>query len=476
MLRLQRLVGNRATISLLDRSRQPGGWAAPTSTSRSASIIQRKLDSPGEAKVKALLKKPSSATLDTQDVLKWLRSTLGDPSGSQEKDAERLIDDEKVESPLHDVIGAFLGTPFGAGALDSLENAIKNGVSPATLRHLYGLSKAAESTGAEIGAHPSWVNEQELGKWATGLGSTDKYKTLLAVNKAKNNQAVKGKELLYLGADSDVEHPLFTTPATDLTLVSQSNAGLAGTTNQIEAKLKKYAKPGFNVVKKLTGETTSVISVIQEEGDHVVLTINYHEKSYDTYIAESSGKKHDIVMDKDSWLKEWKSHNDREVVDAIAEQVKQGGLWLGGFETTNPKAQSQLISLFDDVTGTLESEARKWSGYESLNLRKRSAKEVGGISEGAAEEASDGVWETVQQHILPLAEEHLSGKSVDKNQYDGFIKALENVLPYVEGINEAHFKKLAEVVVAKLEGKADGWEPRLAEVQKDIEQAAKSQD
>jgi len=423
-------------------------------------------------KVRAFLKKPGSAALETQDVLEWLKSTFGNPTGSQEGDARRLLEDEHAESPLHEVIGAFLGKPVAATAMEGVENAIKNGASPATLRHLYGLSEASDTTTAEIGSHPAWVNEQELGKWATGLTSKEKYKTLLALNKAKNGQTVKGNELLYLGADSDVEHPLFTTPATELTLVSQSNAGLNGTTDQIEAKLKKYAKAGFKVVKILTGPTTSTISVVQESNDHEVLTINYHEKTYDTYVTENSARQHDIVMDKDSWLKEWKEHNDEEAVDAVALMVKQGGLWFGGFDSNSPKAQSEMTALFDDVTDSLEGEARKWSGYENVKLRRRNEKEVGSATEGEQEGASDEVWSNVQQYVLPLAEEHLSGKSVDKNKYAGFISALKNVLPYVEGAQESHFKRLAEVLMTRLEGKTEGWEPRLAEVQQDVAKAA----
>ena len=472
ILQLQHLVGNRATGNLLCRSCERDARPASASKPVDASTIRRKLDSESDMKVRAFLKKPASAALETQEVLAWLKSTFGDPTGSQEGDARRLLEAEHVESPLHEVIGAYLGKPVAATAMEGLENAIKHGASPATLRHLYGLSEAGDNTTAEIGSHPAWVNQQELGKWATGLTSKDKYKTLLALNKAKNNQVVKGDELLYLGADSDIEHPLFTTPATKLTLVSQSNAGLSGTTDQIEAKLKKYAKAGFKVVKKLTGATTSTISVVQEASDHEVLTINYHEKTYDTYVLENSAKQHDIVMDKDSWLKEWKEFNDKEVVDAVAVMVKQGGLWFGGFDTNSPKAQSEITALFDDVTDSLEGEARKWSGYENVNLRQRNAKEAGSATEGAQEEAGDEVWINVQQYVLPLAEEHLSGQSVDKNKYDGFISALKNVLPYVEGIQESHFKQLAEVLMERLKGKAEGWEPKLAEVQQDVAKAA----
>jgi hypothetical protein len=49
----------------------------------------------------------------------------------------------------------------------------------------------------------------------------------------------------------------------------------------------------------------------------ILLTGTYHAQLYDEYLGKGDAP-HDILMDKDSWLKEWKGFDDDQAVTTIA--------------------------------------------------------------------------------------------------------------------------------------------------------------
>jgi hypothetical protein len=343
-----------------------------------------------------------------------------------------------------------IATPIKIDSLDQLAAEIRTG------KHDAALAEQPEGV-----AHPDWANGEALNGWADGLSSHDKMSTLHGVNAAKNQGHVPGQSVTYLGGDQDIEHPLFTTNDTNLTLVGidpntltdPSTADhnrqevLNKATAGIIAKLERYKKPGVAIASH-TQLPVSTILVTDSQSGQPHLTIEYHAQTYDEFVGKAPPKA-DIVMDKDSWLKEWKDHNDHEAVQAMAQLTKAGGLWMGGFNSSQPLANDQIATLFHDVTDTVSPEHQRWSGYEELKVRKLRDQPVASASNSAP---TDPVWEKIRRDVLPTVDDELKRTTMNDAEYQAMLGNLEYIVPYVAGIQDTHYTQLAAHIMAKISG------------------------
>lgn len=307
-----------------------------------------------------------------------------------------------------------------------------------------------------------------LGAWHGGLQNEGKKTTLASLKALKQEGAIRGQSLLYLGGDADIEHPLMATPATHLTFVGMSPDVIAGKApaeanaaraedhtrhlNDIKRKLGEIGLP-FEETHIQAG-AVSQLTVRDETGD-VLVSIEYHTKTYNEYVAALGGRQFDIVMDKDSWLKGWQDFEDERVPAAIAPMVREGGLWMGGFESDSGKANVTTDALFNDVTAGTVGENQKWSGYEDMKVRTRTATTVGEAQEiaNASQADLDPVWTAIATQILPTLEEHLNRPdgNLDHGAYTGLLDALEYTFPYIEGVDADYCEKMATYLHGKID-------------------------
>lgn len=306
--------------------------------------------------------------------------------------------------------------------------------------------------------------EENLDHWHDRLESKGKKETLNRLRILKGKGAIKGKTLLYLGGDADIEHPLFATPATHLTFVGldpeqikDPKTAEANRSKEHGRHLKdiggKLERTGLKfVVKDLTPNHISQIQVL-DESKNPMITIEYHTKTYSEYQKTLGDKQFDIVIDKDSWLKIWQNSEDEGVPTAIAPMVQEGGLWMGGFSSKSDKAMDMTDGLFEDETD-LVGDGQKWSGYEDMHLRIRNGNEVGKVKKkvDASFQKKDPVWESIKKNIFPMLEEHLDrkDKSFGKAGYNAMIGVLEYSLPYIKGIDMKYCAALAKHIHEKI--------------------------
>ena len=60
---------------------------------------------------------------------------------------------------------------------------------------------------------------------------------------------------------------------------------------------------------------------------------------------------------------------DQAAVQAMAQLTKAGGLWMGGFKSSQPLANDQIATLFHDVTDTVKfpsTSAERWRIAQTL--------------------------------------------------------------------------------------------------------------
>ncbi len=260
------------------------------------------------------------------------------------------------------------------GTAEARANAVRHGLGAETVDYLFGDGPRPGQTVAEIGEHPSWVEDRALGRWAAGVAMTPKYETLVALNRlTRSGEGPQGDTLLYLGANADIEHPLFTTRATRMTLIGVDPENLDAVTRKahldqvvgvMERSLRGYATPGHAVVRAET-EPGRVTRLTVEGPDGPVLTVDYHAVTYDEYLHANPGERFDVVMDKDSWLLEWRS--EQGVADAVDALLAQGGSWVGGTEL-GAAAAARFTRAPAERLGVGDP---KWSGYQDLRLRTR---------------------------------------------------------------------------------------------------------
>ncbi|MCG6495634.1 hypothetical protein [Kitasatospora sp. A2-31] len=264
---------------------------------------------------------------------------------------------------------------------NALDRAVRHRIDEETISYLFGDGPRTDRAAAGTGRHPSWVDDRALGRWAAGVELEPKYRTLLELNRLSHEgDAPRDRSLLYLGANADVEHPLFTTRATELTLVGVDPVNLNAATRQahlnevvgaVVRNLRSYARDGHTVSS--TEIDRGRVATVRVEGPdgHPVLTVDYHSLTYDEYLAEHPGERFDVVMDKDSWLLEWRSEDG--VADAVAGLLAEGGRWIGGTELTR-SAEARFERPGDGVTGPGGTGAGAvWSGYQDLRIRTRAA-------------------------------------------------------------------------------------------------------
>jgi hypothetical protein len=142
---------------------------------------------------------------------------------------------------------------------------------------------------------------------------------------------------------------------------------------------------------------------------------------------------------------------------------------MGGFDSHDPMTQSQLTALFHDVTDVVSPEHQRWSGYENLHLRQRNDQGVStqqpGQSSGGGAPARDEAWDEVQRSIFPIVDEQLSRTTLKQSEYEGLISTLEYSVPYLTGVNVGHTDRIAERIMAKVNGLTlEGFTLSLAEV------------
>lgn len=262
---------------------------------------------------------------------------------------------------------------------DALKAAIRHGVDEETQTYLFNNGPRPERAATAIGEHPSWVDERALGRWAVGLTLTPKYETTLALNRlTAAGDGPQGRSLLYLGANSDIEHPLFTTRATEMTLVGVDpkdltdairKAHLEVVVEALERSLGSYAGPGHTVatVRKVDD---AVATITVEGPGGRVLTVDYHALTYDEYLKAHPGERFDVVMDKDSWLLDWRSEQD--VAEAVTGLLADGGTWVGGTRL-GPSVEAGFTRTPNDRLGLAGT---KWSGYQDLYVRTPSGRAV----------------------------------------------------------------------------------------------------
>ncbi|MGW2255797.1 hypothetical protein ACWCXH_37470 [Kitasatospora sp. NPDC001660] len=163
-----------------------------------------------------------------------------------------------------------------------------------------------------------------------------------------------------------------------MTLVGVDPKGLNAETRQahltvvveaLERSLGSYAGPGHTVAtaKKADG---AVATVTVEGPGGPVLTVDYHALTYDEYLKAHPGERFDVVMDKDSWLLDWRSEQD--VAEAVTGLLADGGTWVGGTRL-RPSVEAGFTRTPNDRLGLA---ATKWSGYQDLHVRTPSGRAV----------------------------------------------------------------------------------------------------
>ncbi|MCW2943369.1 MAG: hypothetical protein JWR24_86, partial [Actinoallomurus sp.] len=292
---------------------------------------------------------------------------------------------------------------------------------------------------------PEWVRPDRLSQWLAGLRLGAKRQTLAALNAARP----AGGSLLYLGANDDIEHPLLASSAQSHVFVGVDpavvghpdervlrNAHLTEVRNEITRKLHEYAQDGYQVhVESETGDYFH-LSVTGPDG-RSVYDVEYHALTYDEFVALNDGRRFDVVLDKDSWLLDWKD-NQAAVAEQASSLTEPGGHWIGGFELPTPENGTALPGGFDDVTGQLGIERPTWSGYETLHVRAQ-------VHTWTPQETSEPAW-------VPALRQMLSGivnGPGDAEQYGNLLDLLvDDVLAYVDE-DDTNAPTLAAQVIAR---------------------------
>ncbi|MQS16214.1 hypothetical protein F7Q99_29300 [Streptomyces kaniharaensis] len=341
---------------------------------------------------------------------------------------------------------------------DNLKAAIRHGVDEETQTYLFNNGPRPEHAATAIGEHPSWVDERALGRWAVGLKLTPKYETTVALNRlTAAGDGPQGRSLLYLGANSDIEHPLFTTRATEMTLVGVDPKGLNAKTRAahleevveaLERSLGSYAGPGHTVatVKKVEG----VVATITVEGPGgPVLTVDYHALTYDEYLEAHPGERFDVVMDKDSWLLDWRP--EQAAAEAVTGLLADGGTWVGG-TALGPSVEAGFTRTPNDRLGLAGT---KWSGYQDLYVRTPSGRAV----------AEATRLDDLLSSVAKVTETRFKFRdfTFDEDRYREMLAAdLEYVLPFHEYFNSSDAAQNTASAIELLPGVAEHLAAEIA--------------
>lgn len=233
---------------------------------------------------------------------------------------------------------------------------------------------------------PEWADKNIFNSMFEGLTNSEINSNagLRAHTLKVLNQNQKGKSLLYLGSGEDIMHPLFATGANKITFVDSCCSF-----DNIENNLMKLINQKKYILKKeISSSNEAHFSVVDKSTNKEMFNIDIYISDYDSFIQKVVEEKKDlfdIVMDKDSWLKEWHSDQREERFLKIGSVMKQEGMWIGGFNTQGeeegfPNVKIAIHSLFDRVTNlfnkALQQNTIEWSGYENLEVRIRTQKDV----------------------------------------------------------------------------------------------------
>ncbi|AVZ71604.1 hypothetical protein SLUN_04770 [Streptomyces lunaelactis] len=336
-----------------------------------------------------------------------------------------------------------------------------------TIAYLFHDGARTDEVSRTIGEHPSWVNERALGQWVVGLPLTSRYTALVALNKwTRSGEGLQGESLLYLGANSDFHHPLFTTSAREMTFVGVDPAGLNDVARKkhldnvvlvMQENLVSYAKDGYTV------ETTEIVPgrvarlTVHGSDGQKELSIEYRSETYDEFVEAHPGATFDVVMDKDSWLLDWKNHEHAAVAETIGGLLSDGGTWIGGLQLPD-SARGPFSELSLSGQGVAHP---MWSGYEELHLRQKAARPaVVPAADSSADGGASADADALFQAAMAAARDHFlfMDREFNEGEYQMMLTdELESSLPY-----HPLFAEQPERTAALLSGLASLLSERIA--------------
>lgn len=273
---------------------------------------------------------------------------------------------------------------------------------------------------------PVWVNKEVFKKKFDRLTNPDvnsnsgmRAHTLKILNQ---NQKQQDKALLYLGAGCDLEHPLIATGANKITFVDTFTDS-KGSLKTIREKLTELVdKELYNLELDESKDFSEAhFSVLDKFTDQEVFHLDVYRSAYESFIQKADNVTFDIVMDKDSWLGEWDSNKKEEKFLKIGSILKKNGVWIGGYDSEGeerafPKVKMAMNSLFEKVTDvfTTATQQKKleWSGYENLEVRIRTQKDVFEIRQNL--EAKQDLQAETDNDPIPEALKNLSKFYLDE--------------------------------------------------------------
>ena len=324
-----------------------------------------------------------------------------------------------------------------------------------------------------VGKHPSWVKPKPMARFIQHFQHPpkdssqsilkNKGRTLLDLNTAKGSGLINGGKLLYLGANDDILHPLFTTGASEMDFVSigSFDEDLGPTLDNrvqtlelgrsIQATLKELISDEYEVVELSMGPHTASIQVRNKENGEPILKVNLHAKTYDEFFVANPDKKFDVMMDKDSWLKPWKEQDEQAVVNEMSSRLSPQGQWMGGFHSEKGSTLQHIDQRFEDQTSDLINDSDRWSTGETIVIRKLRSEPLQLEDEPQLE--LDPVAQKISDDVLPVLSKLLNVNDLDvqtyrKNllqEYEGF-----GLLSFIEKVEDKHITQVATFIKDKI--------------------------
>ncbi|WP_441246577.1 gamma-glutamyl-gamma-aminobutyrate hydrolase family protein [Kitasatospora sp. McL0602] len=371
-----------------------------------------------------------------------------DPAGHQR--AEELLGDGR-EHGFDEVLSAYLDHEVHSEGTGELVWAVNNEASPETLKYLFGSGEHGPEVIKDLGNPPEWTDRREFGKWLVTLPVKDKYQTILGLNEL-NLEA--GNRLLYLGAGADVEHPLMTTGAKDFTFVSKTPAEeLKGSQDALKASLEKYAAPGHEVTLRTDESGVDHYSVTGPDGKSV-LDVRVHNQDYSEYLGAHPDEKFGFLMDKDSWLKDWKDHDNGALIQDLAPHVDENGYWISGTslpELDGPPRPGHPDAPFGNHPTELQG--GNWSGGEPLHLRQRTDAPADEFVHGGQQEPNHG-WDKLSYIVGDFHE----GDRVGQDRFLEVVQEFRDMAEYLpDGPPDS--AALRDKIMEWAGGRTDGFTP-----------------
>ncbi|MFC5219719.1 hypothetical protein [Streptomyces coerulescens] len=354
-------------------------------------------------------------------------------TAEQESSADQVNEPSLADQPVTAEV-----RELSEGEKRRLEIAVeRHEVDAETIGYLfYGADKTAEVTNW-IGEHRPWVNDRVLGQWVVGQNMSFKPGTLVALNKlTTSGAALQGDSLLYLGANSDVEHPLFTTSARRMVFVGVDTRNLNAETRSAHLEtvvsvmrdnLGSYVMDGYTITTTeiVPGRVTRL--TVDGTDGRSMLSIDYHAETYDEFCEAHPEAQFDLVMDKDSWLDTWAHESDRAIAPVIGGLLKDGGTWISGLKLDD-RSRGPFTDL--SVSGLAHY---PWSGYEDLYLRQKDGTYTGPEPESEADKHINSTFgelmKASQYHFLDM------GGPFGEQQYRNLVEEWD-VLKYREPFDE----------------------------------------